>query len=93
MSVPDPVSESLSQRQLRNESGRVLRAVSEGQSFVLTNRGVAVGRLIPIDAPAPTPPIVRPARRVGGWAALGISRKHPSQPLEEILEDLREDRM
>lgn len=29
--------ERLSQRELRNESGRVLRAVSEGSSFILTN--------------------------------------------------------
>ncbi|MFT4156421.1 MAG: hypothetical protein QM630_00605 [Microbacterium sp.] len=36
----------LSQRELRNQSGRVPRLVSAGQSFVLTNRGVAVGRIV-----------------------------------------------
>lgn len=92
MSIIEPTTESLSQRELRNESGRVLRAVSEGRSFVLTNSGVPVGRIVPIDAPAPALTIARPARREGGWAALGIRRKAVGQPLSEILDDLREDR-
>lgn len=33
---------SLSQRELRNESGRVLRAVGEGRSFVVTDNGTPV---------------------------------------------------
>lgn len=69
MGAPEPTIERLSQRELRNESGRVLRAVSDGQSFVVTNRGVPVGRLVPLDAPAATMPIVRPrqtCRRLGG---------------------------
>ncbi|WP_408641666.1 type II toxin-antitoxin system Phd/YefM family antitoxin [Solicola gregarius] len=65
MSVTEPSAESLSQRELRNESGRVLRAVSEGRSFVLTNSGVPVGRIVPLDAPAPALTIARPARREG----------------------------
>ena len=32
--------------------GRVLRAVSEGQPFVLTNGGVPVAGIMPLDAPA-----------------------------------------
>ena len=89
---PSPV-ESLSQRELRNESGRVLRAVSEGHSFTLTNSGVPVARIVPIDAPAPSLAIVRPARRAGGWAALGIERKGGLRGASEILDDLREDRL
>ena len=85
--------ENLSQRELRNESGRVLRAVSEGHSFVLTNGGVPVGRLVPLDAPAPALPIARPARRMGGWAALGIRRKASPQSLATTLDDLRGDRL
>ncbi|MBX3088711.1 MAG: type II toxin-antitoxin system prevent-host-death family antitoxin, partial [Cryobacterium sp.] len=63
MSRGDSRIESLSQRELRNESGRVLRAVSEGSSFILTNRGVPVGRIVPLDAPPPSLTIARPARR------------------------------
>lgn len=93
MSISEPQAESLSQRELRNESGRVLRAVSEGHSFVLTNSGVPVGRIVPIDAPAPALTIARPARRTGGWAALAIERKVATQSLSETLGDLREDRL
>ncbi len=52
VSLSEPVPRRLSQRELRNESGRVLRAVSEGQSFVLTNGGVPVAGVVPLDAPA-----------------------------------------
>ena len=92
MSAGEPQVESLSQRELRNESGRVLRAVREGQSFVLTNRGIPVGRIVPLDMPSPTLPIVRPARRVGGWAALTPQQAESDRPLAQILEELREDR-
>ena len=82
----------MSQRELRNESGRVLRAVSEGSSFVLTNGGVPVGRIVPLDAPAPALAIARPARREGGWAALVSERKAGEQPVSAILDELRENR-
>ncbi|WP_407641275.1 type II toxin-antitoxin system Phd/YefM family antitoxin [Actinomyces bovis] len=85
--------EHLSQRELRNESGRVLRAVSEGHSFVLTNKGQSVGRLVPLEAPQPGLVIVRSARRRGGWRELGITRKAIHVPLPETLEELREDRL
>lgn len=93
MGVTEPQAESLSQRELRNESGRVLRAVSEGHSFVLTNSGVPVGRIVPLDAPTPALTIARPARREGGWAALAIERKSAEQSLTAVLDDLRGDRL
>ncbi|WP_336628650.1 MULTISPECIES: type II toxin-antitoxin system Phd/YefM family antitoxin [unclassified Microbacterium] len=93
MSVGDSHIESLSQRELRNESGRVLRLVGEGQSFVLTNRGVAVGRIVPLDAPAATLPIVRAAKRVGGWAALSPQPVESDRLLSRIVDELREDRV
>lgn len=93
MSSGDPQVESLSQRELRNESGRVLRAVGEGHSFVLTNRGVAVGRIVPLDAPDPTLPIARPAKRVGGWATLKPQKSESDRPMGHILDELREDRV
>lgn len=84
---------SLSQRELRNESGRVLRAVAQGESFILTNGGVRVGRIVPIDEPTPTLKITRPAKRKGGWRDLGFERKRTSASLSEIVDDLREDRV
>lgn len=85
--------QTLSQRELRNESGRVLRAVSEGESFVLTNSGKPVGMLVPLDTPAAALPIVRPARRTGGWADLAIRRASAHRSVTEILDELREDRL
>ncbi|WP_062387506.1 type II toxin-antitoxin system Phd/YefM family antitoxin [Demequina iriomotensis] len=93
MEASESAIERLSQRELRNESGRVLRAVSEGRSFVLTNGGVPVGRLVPLDAPAPALPIARPARREGGWAALGIRRRVSGRGLAATLDDLRGERL
>lgn len=93
MSATEPQLESLSQRELRNESGRVLRAVGEGQSFVLTNRGIPVGRIVPLDAPAATLPIVRPAKRAGGWAALKPQPAQSDRPMSRIMDELREDRV
>lgn len=84
--------ESLSQCELRNESERVLRLVSEGQSFVLTNRGVAVGRIVPLDAPAAALSIDRAAKRVGGWAALMPQRTESDRPMSHVVDELREDR-
>lgn len=70
-----------------------MRAVSEGHSFVLTNNGVPVGKIVPLDAPSPGLAIVRPARRLGGWAALGVERKAVEGSLADILDDLRGDRL
>ena len=93
MSTNGPAAESLSQRQLRNESGRVLREVGEGRSFILTNSGTAVGRIVPLGTPEPSLPITRPARRTGGWKAMGIKRKTSDRDLPSILDDLRGDRL
>lgn len=86
-------NDSLSQRELRNQSGRVLRAVSEGHSFILTNSGVPVGRIVPLETPAPTLAITRPAKRVGGWSDLNIVRKKGAKNLALIMDELRGDRV
>ncbi|MFY9262444.1 MAG: type II toxin-antitoxin system prevent-host-death family antitoxin [Actinomycetaceae bacterium] len=93
MSVIDPIPETLSQRELRNESGRVLRAVKEGQEFVLTNAGEPVGRIVPLDAVPASLPVTRPAKRRGGWADLPAPTQKPEQSLSDILDDLRADRV
>ncbi|MEI8105288.1 MAG: hypothetical protein WCH31_05540 [Actinomycetes bacterium] len=41
------MSRELTQRELRNESGEIMRALDQGESFVVTRNGVAVGELIP----------------------------------------------
>jgi antitoxin (DNA-binding transcriptional repressor) of toxin-antitoxin stability system len=42
------MSKRISQRELRNDSGRVMRALDKGRSFVVTRNGVAIGELIPV---------------------------------------------
>jgi antitoxin (DNA-binding transcriptional repressor) of toxin-antitoxin stability system len=38
----------ITQRELRNESGEIMRELDRGESFVVTRNGVAVGELQPI---------------------------------------------
>ena len=42
------MSRQITQRELRNESGRVMRALDKGTSFTVTRNGVPVGELIPV---------------------------------------------
>jgi prevent-host-death family protein len=42
------MSRRITQRELRNESGRIMRALDKGQSFTVTRNGVPVGELTPV---------------------------------------------
>jgi antitoxin (DNA-binding transcriptional repressor) of toxin-antitoxin stability system len=42
------MSRRITQRQLRNESGRIMRALDSGKSFIVTRSGVPVGELTPL---------------------------------------------
>ncbi|MBI2829319.1 MAG: hypothetical protein HYX77_08630 [Acidobacteria bacterium] len=42
------MSRQITQRELRNESGRIMRALDRGKSFIVTRNGVPVGELIPL---------------------------------------------
>lgn len=42
------MAEEITQRELRNDSGKVMRRLDEGESFVVTRNGVPVGELIPL---------------------------------------------
>ncbi|HEY8151062.1 MAG TPA: PhdYeFM domain-containing protein [Vicinamibacteria bacterium] len=39
---------SITQRELRNGSGKIMRALDGGQSFVVTRNGVPVGEIRPL---------------------------------------------
>ena len=88
-----PAEERLTQRELRNDSGRVLRDVAAGRSFVVTNRGTPVGRLVPVDGAAESSLPLRPARRTGGWRAAAGEPRSGTRPIAEVLDELREDRL
>jgi prevent-host-death family protein len=42
------VAREITQREIRNQSGDIMRALDQGESFVVTRNGVPVGELIPI---------------------------------------------
>jgi antitoxin (DNA-binding transcriptional repressor) of toxin-antitoxin stability system len=42
------MARKITQRELRNQSGEVMRELDRGESFVVTRNGVAVGELTPI---------------------------------------------
>jgi prevent-host-death family protein len=42
------VSREISQRELRNQSGDIMRELDEGETFVVTRNGVPVGELTPL---------------------------------------------
>lgn len=46
--MAEPFGDEISQRELRNESGSIMRAVERGRSFVITRNGTPIGRLIPL---------------------------------------------
>lgn len=42
------VAREITQRELRNDSGEIMRALDRGESFVVTRNGVPVGELTPL---------------------------------------------
>lgn len=57
----------ITQRELRNSSGDVMRALDRGESFVVTRNGVPVGELTPM----------RPRRFVSAASAVAQFRAAP----------------
>ena len=46
--IPPMPPRELTQRELRNRSGEIMRALDRGESFIVTRRGVPVAELKPI---------------------------------------------
>jgi antitoxin (DNA-binding transcriptional repressor) of toxin-antitoxin stability system len=44
------MAHEITQRQLRNGSGDIMRALDRGEAFVVTRNGVPVGELVPLRA-------------------------------------------
>ena len=42
------MTREITQRELRNESGEIMRALDRGETFVVTRNGVPVGELTPL---------------------------------------------
>lgn len=80
-------------RELRNSSGRILRAVADGENFIVTNRGQEMALLtqVPVDQPETTTPglRLRPATRALNMDVDTLVKS--SMPTSEMLEGLRDD--
>ncbi|MEO3775561.1 type II toxin-antitoxin system prevent-host-death family antitoxin [Micromonospora sp. B11E3] len=46
--MAEHASREITQRELRNDSGAIMRGVERGESFTITRNGTPIGRLIPI---------------------------------------------
>jgi prevent-host-death family protein len=46
--VAEHAPREISQRELRNDSGAIMRGVERGESFTITRNGSPIGRLIPL---------------------------------------------
>jgi prevent-host-death family protein len=60
------MARSITQRELRNDSGEIMRALDRGESFVVTRNGVPVADLVPHRRPQ----FVDSADLVAAFAAL-----------------------
>jgi antitoxin (DNA-binding transcriptional repressor) of toxin-antitoxin stability system len=74
---------TITQRELRNDSGEIMRALDQGESFVVTRNGIPVGELNP----------VRPRRFVTADAAISafsgappIDPEHFRREIDELLD-------
>lgn len=74
------MAREITQRELRNDSGAVMRALDAGESFVVTRNGVAVGELTPI----------RPRRFVTAEVLLSAFRTAAPLDVEKFRSDVDE---
>jgi len=72
------MARDITQRQLRNDSGEIMRALDQGETFVVTRNGVPVGELTPL----------RRRRFVPADAVIAMFRGAPHMELTKLRADL-----
>ena len=72
------MGKEITQRELRNQSGEIMRAVDAGETFVVTRSGVPVGELAPL----------RRHRFVSAEAAVALFRAAPPVDYRRLRGDL-----
>jgi antitoxin (DNA-binding transcriptional repressor) of toxin-antitoxin stability system len=78
------MSRRITQRELRNESGRIMRALDKGKAFIVTRNGVPVGELIPLRRRLFIPTEAALAAFAGApRVALGRFRKDVDAPIDQ----------
>ncbi len=74
------MGQTITQRELRNGSGEIMRRLDEGESFVVTRNGVPVGELTPL----------RRLRFVTAESVTEIFRTAPAVDVQQFRQDLDE---
>jgi prevent-host-death family protein len=74
------MAREVTQRELRNDSGEIMRQLDQGESFVVTRNGEPVGELTPL----------RRHRFVAAEAAVALFRTAPNVDFERFRADLDE---
>jgi antitoxin (DNA-binding transcriptional repressor) of toxin-antitoxin stability system len=72
------MAREITQRELRNGSGEIMRALDRGEAFVVTRNGVPVGELTP----------VRARRFVAADAALAAFANAPSIAAQRFRDEV-----
>jgi len=72
------VPREVTQRELRNDSGKIMRALDRGESFVVTRNGVPVGELT----------AVRQRQFVSADAAFSMFARAPRLEFERFRSDI-----
>ncbi len=72
------MSREVTQRELRNESGEIMRRLDSGETFVVTRSGVPVGELVPM----------RRHRFVSADSVVAMFRNAPTVDRDQFRADL-----
>jgi prevent-host-death family protein len=72
------MSREITQRELRNQSGEIMRELDDGETFVVTRNGVPVGELTPL----------RRHRFVSAETAAAIFKTAPRVDYKRLRQDL-----
>jgi prevent-host-death family protein len=89
---------TISQRELRNDSGAIMRRVERGERFTVTRNGIPVAELVPHDPTASVrrPQFVRVAEIAAGLNGLpdwdAEKFRHEQKSFDEAIDDRDADR-
>jgi prevent-host-death family protein len=72
------MARQITQRELRNQSGEIMRGLDQGETFIVTRNGAPVGELVPL----------RRRRFVTATAATAFFRGAPRVDLVRLRADL-----
>lgn len=72
------MAREITQRELRNQSGEIMRKLDEGETFIVTRNGVPVGELAPL----------RRHRFVAAEAAVALFQAAPHIDYQRFRADL-----